>query len=976
MKYDHFSMLPERAFQPRNGRMNMTLEGGGGGGQTTSTVTQSNIPEWLRPQTEALLGAATQEYFETTPRKLTKFKTETRVDEEGNTTEVQVPDGTEMAYDITGIRPFTPYSTDPSQYVAGFTPEQKQVFSKTANLQTPGAFGAAGQLMGAGGRGGLESVRPAYGYGQQGQQSGFLGQQLGVAGGEYYGGLGANIGRSYGQMATDPSSIAAYMSPYQQGVTDIAKAQAIEDAKKSQLGANLGAVRQGTYGGARQTLAQAQREAALQKQLGDIQTQGLQSAYDRAVQAQQFGVSAGMQGAGIGLQGVQQQLSGVGQGLQGAQVGLQGLGAAQAGYGMAGQLGQGLTGLGQTQQASDLARLGFQAEIGALPQAQRQAIIDQSIQNFAFQQENPYQRMSQFSGLLRGYATPTTTTEQYGGSPNTLQTLGALGTAAGGVGTLMGAGKKAGGVIKLAGGGGITDKDALESFAERSSIPQLQQSMQSGSLPKYIGMPILENEVAKAERMKMNQMLMAQGQQQGRPSISDEIEAKANQLQGITDIATGAGGGIVAFAGGDVVKGGLNLSPTEIKKYIDQLKKQGADPKTIEAVKRNPSLLSRIISKTPKTGLAGIVGIPGMMATDALMSTDTGVGDEADIMFSGIEPGAGGPRTARNALEAGQELLGAVIPSGPGTETRAAQAEIDAQRETQSAPPVSPTYPDESQRGIVPGPTAPTATKPGASKGKPKDEISAALDGITSVGQDAGGAPQQSLKDFADQYLKDRTAYAGEDALSNKLKERAEKESSFFDRLSSGSTQIGLAGSALRDPSRYGEYMQQAAGLRQAESKAKDEREMDYLKALDRERQNRITAFDKSEQRMSDKDKQSAQFKHEKQLNNDRLKVQSAGIKVQQLVAEATAANTRELKKASELRQYTEFFAEQPIKINRLFDDKLKALKDSNDYMSLKPEEQRQQVEAIEAARRLELDKLDKLKQDTMHGGYKIVAQR
>jgi hypothetical protein len=902
--------------------------GGGGGGQTTSTVTQSNIPEWLRPQTEALLGAATQEYFETTPREVGT--------ESG---------GTETVYDITGIKPYTPYSTDPSQYVAGFTPGQEQVFSETANLQTPGAFGAAGQLMGAGGRGGLESVVPAYGYGQQAQQSGLYGQ---------------GIGFSYGQMATDPSSIAAYMSPYQQGVTDIAKAQAIEDAKKSQLGANLGAVRQGTYGGARQSLVQAQREAALQKQLGDIQTQGLQSAYDRAVQSQQFGVSSGIQGAQAGIQG--------------AQAGLQGVGAAQAGYGMAGQMGQGLTGLGQARQGADLTRLGFQAEIGALPQAQRQAIIDQAIQNYAFQQENPYQRMSQFSGLLRGYATPTTTTEQYGGSPNTLQALGALGTAAGGVGTLMGAGKKAGGVIKLAEGGGITDKDALESFAERSSIPQLQQSMQSGSLPKYIGMPILENEVAKAERMKMNQMLVAQGQQQGRPSISDEIEAKADQLQGITDIATGAGGGIVAFAGGDLVRHGNYMSRAELKNYLDLLRKRGVDPKTIEAIKNQKYGLARTaLSKLPKTGLAGIVGIPGMLATDALMSTDTGVGDEADIMFSGIEPGAGGPRTAGSALEAGQQLLGALIPSGPGAETRAAQAEIDAQQEAQNAPPVSPTYPDESQRGIVPGPTA---AKPGADKGKPKDEISEALDGITSVGQDAGGAPQQSLKDFADQYLKDRTAYAGEDVLSNKLKERAEKGSSFFDRLSSGSTQIGLAGSALRDPSRYGEYMQQAAGLRQAESKAKDERETDYLKALDRERQNRITAFDKSEQRMSDKDKQSAQFKHEKQLNNDRLKVQSAGIKVQQLVAEATAANTRELKKASELRQYTEFFAEQPIKINRLFDDKLKALKDSNDYMSLKPEEQRQQVEAIEAARRLELDKLDKLKQDTMYGGYKIVAQR
>jgi hypothetical protein len=167
--------------------------------------------------------------------------------------------------------------------------------------------------------------------------------------------------------------------------------------------------------------------------------------------------------------------------------------------------------------------------------------------------------------------------------------------------------------------------------------------MQSGSLPKYIGMPILENEVAKAERMKMNQMLMAQGQQQGRPSISDEIVAKADQLQGITDVATGAGGGIVAFAGGDLVRHGNYMSRAELKNYLDLLRKRGVDPKTIEAIKNQKYGLARTaLSKLPKTGLAGIVGIPGMLATDALMSTDTGVGDEADIMFSGIEPGAGG----------------------------------------------------------------------------------------------------------------------------------------------------------------------------------------------------------------------------------------------------------------------------------------------------------------------------------------------
>jgi hypothetical protein len=78
-----------------------------------------------------------------------------------------------------------------------------------------------------------------------------------------------------------------YMSPYMQGVVDVQQRKAIEDAQRAQLGQNLAAARQGTYGGARQTLAQAQREAGLRTQLGDIQAQGLQSAFQQA--QQQFG---------------------------------------------------------------------------------------------------------------------------------------------------------------------------------------------------------------------------------------------------------------------------------------------------------------------------------------------------------------------------------------------------------------------------------------------------------------------------------------------------------------------------------------------------------------------------------------------------------------------------------------------------------------------------------------------------------------
>jgi hypothetical protein len=77
-----------------------------------------------------------------------------------------------------------------------------------------------------------------------------------------------------------------YMSPYMQQVVEVQKQRAIEDAKKTQLAQNLGAARQGTYGGARQLLATTEREKALGEQLGQIQATGTQAAYEQA--AQQF----------------------------------------------------------------------------------------------------------------------------------------------------------------------------------------------------------------------------------------------------------------------------------------------------------------------------------------------------------------------------------------------------------------------------------------------------------------------------------------------------------------------------------------------------------------------------------------------------------------------------------------------------------------------------------------------------------------
>ena len=87
------------------------MNSGGSSGPTSTTTQTSNIPDWLRPQVEAAIGASTQQLFNTT----------------------QNADGTQT---LTGLRGYTPYSTNPTDYVAGFAPMQNQAFQSAANLQT------------------------------------------------------------------------------------------------------------------------------------------------------------------------------------------------------------------------------------------------------------------------------------------------------------------------------------------------------------------------------------------------------------------------------------------------------------------------------------------------------------------------------------------------------------------------------------------------------------------------------------------------------------------------------------------------------------------------------------------------------------------------------------------------------------------------------------------------------------------------
>lgn len=200
-----------------------------------------------------------------------------------------------------------------------------------------------------------------------------------------------------------------YMSPFMQNVVDVQKAAAIRDAQKAQLAQNLGAARQGSYGGARQLLATGEREKALGAQLADIQARGLQTSFEQAQQqferdqarqmaAQQLNVQSGLQAQLSNQQAMldaqrlaeQSRQFGADVGLRGATTGIQG---AQ----VLGQLGT-----SQQQAALDLAKA--QEAFGSLTQAEKQKQLDTAYQDFLAQQQHPYKQLGFLSDLLRGSA--------------------------------------------------------------------------------------------------------------------------------------------------------------------------------------------------------------------------------------------------------------------------------------------------------------------------------------------------------------------------------------------------------------------------------------------------------------------------------------------------------------------------------------------------------------------------------------------
>ena len=314
-----------------------------GGQPTSQSVTNLTIPEYARPYVEKYLGKA------------------------------------EAVADL-GYQPYG------GQRIAGFDPFQLQAQQNVANMQTARQLGTATQMAGlAGLRAGEMKYDPATLEQFQMQRPGDV---------------------STGKF-TDPNMMQQYMSPYQQAVTDINKREA---ARQSDMMAGQQAAKfaqAGAFGGGRQAMVEAERRRNLGQQMGDIQAQGSQAAFQQGAQQFQMDQQRALQAAlanqqmGYGTEqanlqaklGVQQ----LGEQSRqfGANLGMQGIQQQLASAGLLGNLGQMEFG-----QQKDIINALNAA--GAQRQGLEQGRLDMDYQDFMRQQQYPYQQLGFMFDALRG----------------------------------------------------------------------------------------------------------------------------------------------------------------------------------------------------------------------------------------------------------------------------------------------------------------------------------------------------------------------------------------------------------------------------------------------------------------------------------------------------------------------------------------------------------------------------------------------
>lgn len=273
-----------------------------------------------------------------------------------------------------------PYMQYMGDRVAQFTPLQQQSYENAALMQTAPQLGDATAMAGMAGLGALNTQYTFNPY--QTQQ--FTGD-----------------------------AVKQYMSPYMDNVVQRQQADAQRQADIARQAQGAQAARSGAFGGSGDYLMRAQAAGNLARQKGDIQAQGLQSAYQQAMQ--QFNQSQAQNLAGQQLNAQQQQF--------GAGLGLQGLQTAN-------QAATNLANIGQTQYGQNVGLINLQNQLGGQQQQQTQNILTNQYQDYLNAQNYPYKQLGFMSDMLRGLPLTQQSSTVYGQAPSMVSQVAGLGGAA------------------------------------------------------------------------------------------------------------------------------------------------------------------------------------------------------------------------------------------------------------------------------------------------------------------------------------------------------------------------------------------------------------------------------------------------------------------------------------------------------------------------------------------------------------------
>ena len=444
--------------------------GGGSSAPTETTVTNTDLPDYVEPYFKRLLqrgeAESLQGYNPYGGQRLSYFSPDELTSQA--MTRGFATSGTPQEFTDASARYGATAGYGTPQYQAG-------------SFDSGYAAGDMGQTYQAGD---ISSQ-----YGARDRQSGY---QAGIQGNEY-----TPLGYE--------ENLQRFMSPYQQNVIDVEKREASRQSNIMGKGIGDAATAQGSLGGYREAIQQAERERNLGQQLGDIQTRGSQAGFQSAQQqlaaeratglgAAQFGLAqygAGEQAAqtqeqlgqgafAFGEQSRQQQeklgQSGFQLGQQAQQQqGAQQIQAYQAGENaraQAAKLGlsaaqqedaarqaqekfgqsaydvsnrynlaaaQGLMGAGQDINQDAISRISALQGIGSQQRALEQASMDMGYEDFLRQQGFAGQQLSDFGGILRGVPVqPQQRVSSYAQQPGLFQT--AVGAGLSGLGLYRGAG--------------------------------------------------------------------------------------------------------------------------------------------------------------------------------------------------------------------------------------------------------------------------------------------------------------------------------------------------------------------------------------------------------------------------------------------------------------------------------------------------------------------------------------------------------